>query len=71
MAEKKQPSFEDALNRLEAIVEELEDESISLERSIELYKEGIELSKVCTDTLENAQLQIEAVNKQHTDNQDS
>lgn len=70
MAEKEQPSFEEALTRLETIVEELEDESISLERSISLYKEGIELSKICTNTLENAQLEIENVNKEHTDNED-
>ncbi|HEX6981637.1 MAG TPA: exodeoxyribonuclease VII small subunit [Balneolaceae bacterium] len=65
MTEKERPGFEEALTRLEAIVEELEDESISLEKSIELYEEGIELSKLCTKTLEEAELRIENVAEKH------
>ncbi|MGD8428638.1 MAG: exodeoxyribonuclease VII small subunit [Balneolaceae bacterium] len=61
MSEKERQSFEDALSRLEAIVNELEDETISLEKSIELYQEGIELSKLCTDKLEEAELRIKKV----------
>ncbi len=67
MSEKERPSFEEALSRLEAIVQELEDESISLEKSIELYEEGIKLSKLCTQTLEEAELRIENVAEQHGD----
>ena len=67
MTEKERPSFEEALSRLEAIVKELEDESISLEKSIELYEEGIELSKLCTQTLEEAELRIENVADQHAE----
>lgn len=61
MSEKERPSFEEALTRLEEIVSELEDESISLEKSIKLYEEGIELSKICSQTLEEAELRIEKV----------
>jgi len=67
MTEKERPSFEEALKRLEQIVEKLEDESISLEQSIELYEEGIELSKHCTNTLEEAELRIKNVAEQHAD----
>lgn len=67
MANKERPSFEEALTRLEEIVEELEDESISLEKSIDLYEEGIELSKLCTETLEEAELRIQKVAEKHTD----
>lgn len=67
MSEKERPSFEQALKRLEEIVTELEDESISLEKSIELYEEGIELSKLCTQTLEEAELRIQKVAEQHAD----
>lgn len=59
-----QPNFEEALARLESIVEELEDDSISLEKSIDLYEEGIELSRLCTQTLEEAELRIEKVSRQ-------
>ncbi len=68
MSEKERPSFEEALSRLEAIVGELEDESISLEKSIELYEEGIKLSKLCTQTLEEAELRIEKVADQQQEN---
>jgi len=71
MSKKERPSFEEALSRLEAIVKELEDESISLEKSIELYEEGIELSKLCTQTLEEAELRIENVVEQHADENDN
>lgn len=67
MHEKERPSFEEALQRLEAIVDELEDESISLEKSIDLYEEGIKLSKICTETLEEAELRIKNVADKHAD----
>lgn len=71
MSNKERLSFEEALSRLEEIVNELEDESISLEDTIKLYEEGIELSKICTETLEQAELRIEKVNEQHADNEDN
>lgn len=64
-------SFEEALSRLETIVEELEDESITLDKSIELYEEGIELSRLCTETLEEAELRIKNVAEQQSDNNDN
>lgn len=67
MNKEDQPSFEEALTRLEKIVEELEDDSISLEKSIELYEEGIELSKLCAKTLEDAELRIQKVAEQHAE----
>lgn len=70
MSKKERQSFEEALSRLEEIVDKLEDESISLEDTIRLYEEGIKLSKICTETLEQAELRIEKVNEQHADNED-
>lgn len=70
MSKKERLSFEDALARLEEIVEKLEEENISLEESVKLYEEGIKLSKSCTQTLEQAELRIEKVNEQHADNKD-
>lgn len=67
MDRKEPQSFEEALKRLEQIVNELEDESISLEASIKLYEEGIELSKHCTETLEEAELRIKKVAEQHAE----
>lgn len=70
MSEKEQLSFEEALTRLEEIVKELETEDISLENSIELYEEGIELSKTCTQKLEEAELRIEKVQEREDDSND-
>lgn len=71
MSKKERPSFEEALSRLEEIVSELEDESISLEDSIKLYEEGIQLSKICTETLEQAELRIEKVHDRHNNNEET
>lgn len=51
-------TFEDKLHRLEEISNLLDSEEIGIEQSIELYEEGIKLSKVCMDTLKNAELKI-------------
>jgi exodeoxyribonuclease VII small subunit len=67
MTDKERPDFETALSRLETIVKKLEDDSVSLEDSIKLYEEGIELSKLCTQTLEEAELRIEKVNEHHSE----
>ena len=62
MADKERLSFEEALNKLESIVEQLEDEEITLEDSVKLYEEGVRMSKFCTEILEQAELRIEQVN---------
>ncbi|SMO35604.1 exodeoxyribonuclease VII small subunit [Fodinibius sediminis] len=71
MSNKEPLGFEEALARLETIVEELEDDSITLDKSIELYEEGIELSKLCTETLEEAELRIEKVAEQQVEENDN
>lgn len=63
MPDKERPSFEDALKKLEAIVEKLNNQDISLEKSVELYEEGLRLSKICSETLENAALKIEQIDQ--------
>lgn len=63
MPEKERPAFEEALEKLEAIVEKLSDQNISLEKSVELYEEGLRLSKICTETLEQATLKIEQIDQ--------
>lgn len=66
MANKERPTFEDALKKLETIVEKLSDQQISLEKSVELYEEGLRLSKICTDTLEQATLKIEQIDQSNS-----
>lgn len=52
-------SFEEALERLETIVEELEAGSLSLEQSLARYEEGMRLSRRLTQTLDQAEKRIE------------
>ncbi len=53
------PSFEEAIERLETIVEELEGGALTLEESIARYEEGIRLSKRLGQTLDEAEKRIE------------
>jgi len=52
-------SFEEAIERLQTIVEELEAGSLSLEESIARYEEGMGLSKHLSRTLDAAEKRIE------------
>ncbi len=52
-------TFEEALVRLEAIVESLEDEVPDLETALAAYEEGTALARYCLERLEAAELRIE------------
>lgn len=52
-------SFEDAIERLEQIVEELEGGELSLEQSLRHYEEGMKLSKRLSKTLDEAEKSVE------------
>ncbi len=53
--EKENLSFEEALTKLEEIVNKLEQEDVPLESAINYYQEGMKLSNLCDDILKNAQ----------------
>ncbi|MFH1783997.1 MAG: exodeoxyribonuclease VII small subunit [bacterium] len=63
MAKKAEAKFEDALTRLETIVTQLEDGEVSLDSSLKMFEEGIELSRLCAKKLEEAQKKIEILTK--------
>jgi exodeoxyribonuclease VII small subunit len=56
-------SFEDALRRLEEIVNKLEEGEVPLDRAMDLYEEGVKLSKACTDRLKSAELRLKKLSK--------
>jgi exodeoxyribonuclease VII small subunit len=58
-----EPNFEDALARLEEIVEELEEGEAELDRTLALFEEGVKLSKLCHKRLEAAEKKIEVLIK--------
>lgn len=51
--------FEDALRKLEEIVDELEKGELPLEETIKKFEEGIKLCKLCKEKLEKAEMKIE------------
>jgi exodeoxyribonuclease VII small subunit len=55
--------FEEALKRLEAIVEAMESEDLPLENLLTRYEEGTRLAKACQDRLADAELKIEKLEK--------
>ena len=54
-------SFEDALRELEAIVEQLESGSVSLDKAIDAYSRGMTLKQHCQARLEEARLKVEQI----------
>ena len=55
--------FEDALKKLEKIVDELERGDLSLDEALKKYQEGIELSRACAQRLESAKKKIDVLVK--------
>ncbi len=55
--------FEEALKKLEKIIEDLEQGDLSLDEALKKYQEGIELSRVCSQRLETAKKKIEVLSK--------
>lgn len=60
----KPDSFEKNLERLSAIVAQLESSDLPLERALQLYEEGMQLSAACQKQLEEAEGRVEILKKQ-------
>ncbi len=59
----KSEPFEKNLERLDAIVQQLEDADLPLEKALQLYEEGMKLSEVCQKQLEEAEGRVEILMK--------
>ena len=55
---KKEPGFEESLQRLEEIVERLEDDELELEQSLALFEEGVKLAAACDQRLDEAEKKV-------------
>ena len=55
MSEEKELTFEEAMESLEEIVNELEKGDVPLEKAIDYYQDGMKLSKLCNDKLKNVE----------------
>lgn len=57
-------TYEESLKRLEEIVAKLESGEVSLEESIELFREGSALAADCKKTLEDAKLRVKTISEE-------
>lgn len=53
--------FEEALNKLAEINEKLSADDVSLEESVKLFKEGVEITRLCQKKLDDAKQEIEQI----------
>ena len=54
-------SFENDLKSLQKILEDIEEDDLSLEMMIKKYQEGVEISKKCQKTLQEAEQKIKEI----------
>ena len=54
-------NFEEDLKKLQSILDDIESDKLTLEDSIQKYKEGMELSKKCQDALDEARQAIKVL----------
>jgi len=58
--------FEKAMTRLENIVDELERGDLDIDKSLEIFEEGIKMSRLCSKKLNEAEAKIEKLTKGKT-----
>jgi exodeoxyribonuclease VII small subunit len=58
---KKQLNFEKSLERLEAIVSEMENATPDLDRSLALFSEGVKLVRFCSEKLNETKRKVEII----------
>jgi len=55
---KKEPGFEQSLERLEEIVDQLEGDELELEQALALFEEGVKLASACNQRLDQAEKKV-------------
>lgn len=63
MSNAKPRTFESSLEELERIVRELEQGELTLEKSLELFEQGVKLSRECQERLSQAERRIEMLTR--------
>ncbi len=66
MAKAKELKFDQKISRLQEIISTLEDIDISLEDGVNLYKEGVLLSRSCRAQLDSAKIELATLSEENT-----
>jgi len=61
------PDFEQSLNELETLVEQMEQGDTSLEQSLELFERGIKLTRSCQESLKKAEQRVQQLVEKNGD----
>jgi exodeoxyribonuclease VII small subunit len=56
---KKKEKFEEALQKLEAIVTQMEEGDLPLEETLKAFEEGVRLARYCASKLDEAERKVE------------
>lgn len=59
------PDFETAMKELEQIVESMENDQLPLDESLKQFERGVELSRICQNSLKQAEQKVEQLVKKH------
>lgn len=59
------PDFETAMKELEQIVESMENDQLTLDESLKQFERGVELSRICQNSLKQAEQKVEQLVKKH------
>lgn len=57
-------SLEEALGKLEETIAKLQSEEVSLEESFNLYKEGMDYVKLCSETIDQVEKKVLMLNQE-------
>ena len=57
----KKNNLESAMNRLKEISDKIENDNLNIDESINLFEEGMKLTKDCREILENAELKVQKI----------
>jgi exodeoxyribonuclease VII small subunit len=58
------PSFEEAMERLETLVSQMESGSLSIEASLSSFEEGIRLTRQCQKILQDAEQKVKLLTEE-------
>lgn len=65
MARKKGVNFEQSLEELEALVEQMEDGDLSLEESLAAFEKGVRIARECQEALKEAEQRVQVLLQQN------
>ncbi len=63
MANKKELTIDEKMDRLDEIIEKMEGEEVTLEESFDLYKQGVELVRSCNDAIDRVEKEVLKLNE--------